>query len=449
MRQSDPMQFVRWLAGDLTNQPWLPHIMQRMLRRACRYPKVVTPIRVPRLVSRLSAAFTEKPEFEELIAFLISDPGMNRAIRRSMPDVLPLNRRLTPKAEKMGQPAGAMADLFIPILDHEAALAAWFGMDALHLRWRADICGRNRRHRDGPLRTYRYRWIARKQGLPRLLEIPKSAVKAMQRKILAEILDAVPVHPAAHGFSAGRSIITNAALHCGKPTVLRFDLTDFFPSISAARVFRIFRTLGYSPSVARLLMGICTTSLPADVWDARPGGRLGADFLTRQRWIARHLPQGAPTSPALANLAANRLDRRLAALAESIGAHYTRYADDLTFSGGADLARDRKRLATLVAVIADDEGFSLNHRKSRLMRAGVRQHVCGIVVNAHPNIPRANFDRLKAMLTNCVRHGPAKQNRDRVEDFRAHLAGKVSHVRAVHPAHGEKLLRLFEQIVWQ
>jgi hypothetical protein len=284
--------------------------------------------------------------------------------------------------------------------------------------------------------------------LPRLLEIPKSALKAMQRKILAEILDAIPIHPAAHGFCAGRSIITNASVHCGKSTVLRFDLTDFFPSVSAARVFGIFRTIGYPASVARTLMGICTTSLPADVWDARPGGRIGADFLARQRWITRHLPQGAPTSPALANLAAGRLDRRLTALAVSIGAECTRYADDITFSGDADLARNRKRLATLVAVIADDEGFTLNHRKTRLMRAGVRQQVCGVVVNSHPNVTRVEFDRLKATLTNCVRHGPAGQNRDQLKDFRAHLAGKVSHVCSVHPARGEKLLRLFRQIDW-
>jgi retron-type reverse transcriptase len=448
MRPADPLRFIHSLADGLLRQPWLPHAMQPMLPNAFRHAGLDAPLRVPKLAARIALHFKARPTRDELVEFLKSDKGLARAMKRALAAAVPPKRALVPQPEKMDQPPAAMANLFIPTLDNEAALAKWFGTDPQHLRWRADISGRNRRHRSGPLRTYRYRWIPRKQGLPRLLEIPKSALKAMQRKILAEILDAIPVHPAAHGFSAGRSIITNAAQHCGKPTVLRFDLTDFFPSISAARVFRIFRTLGYPASVARLLMGICTTSLPADVWDARPGGRIGADFLARQRWITRHLPQGAPTSPALANLAANRLDRRLTALANSVGAHYTRYADDITFSGDSDLARNRKRLATLVAVIADDEGFALNHRKTRLMRAGVRQHICGIVVNSHPNIPRAEFDRLKAILTNCVRQGPTEQNRDQVPDFHAHLAGKVSHVRAVHPARGEKLLRLFEQIDW-
>jgi hypothetical protein len=422
--------------------------MQPALREALGEPVLKAPLRVPKLASRIAAAFAEQPSFDELVEFLKSDEGLARAMTRSLPGFVPSNRRLVPRPDTMDDPPAAMGNLGIPNLPTEAVLADWFGMDAQHLRWRADVTGRNRRHRNGPLRTYRYRWIPRKQGWPRLLEIPKSALKAMQRKILAEILDPIPVHPAAHGFCAGRSIVTNAAVHCAKQTILRFDLTDFFPSVSSARVFRIFRTLGYPTSVARLLMGICTTSLPADVWDARPGGRIGADFLARQRWITRHLPQGAPTSPALANLAAHRLDRRLAALAKSIGAQYTRYADDITFSGDADLARNRKRLATLVTVIADDEGFAVNHRKTRLMRAGVRQHICGVVVNSHPNITRMEFDRLKATLTNCIRHGPAGQNRDQLPDFRAHLAGKVSHVCSVHPPHGQKLLRLFEKIAW-
>jgi hypothetical protein len=271
----------------------------------------------------------------------------------------------------------------------------------------------------------------------------------MQRKILAEILDPVPLHPLAHGFRAGRSIVTNAQAHCGKLTLLRFDLVDFFPSVSSARVFRIFRSLGYPTGIAKLLMGLCTTRIPADVWDERPGAGDGSDFLARQRLVSRHLPQGAPTSPALANLAAHRLDRRLFGLANAAGAIYTRYADDLAFSGGGDLARSRKRFETHVAVIVHEEGFALNHRKTRMMRAGVRQQVAGVVVNVGPNIPRSEFDRTKAILTNCVRRGPESQNREKLPNFRAHLAGKIAHVTSIHPARGSKLKSLFRQISWE
>lgn len=108
----------------------------------------------------------------------------------------------------------------------------------------------------------------------------------------------------------------------------------------------------------------------------------------------------------------------------------------------------RKRVATLVAVIADDEGFSLNHRKSRLMRQGVRQHVCGVGVNVRPNLKRAEYDRLKAILTNCIRNGPDAQNRDGLPDFRAHLAGKVAHAMSVNPARGAKLRAQLERVDW-
>ena len=195
-------------------------------------------------------------------------------------------------------------------------------------------------------------------------------------------------------------------------------------------------------------MGLCTTKTPADIWDQRPGARDGADFSAWQQLVNRHLPQGAPTSPALANLAAIRLDRRLSGLAAAAGCAYTRYADDLTFSGGDDLARSRKRLASVVAGIADEEGFALNHRKTRFMRRGVRQHVTGVVVNVRPNIVRAEFDRLKAILTNCVRHRPASQNRQGRADFRVYLSGKVAHVASINRARGEKLWGMFRQISW-
>ena len=83
-----------------------------------------------------------------------------------------------------------------------------------------------------------------------------------------------------------------------------------------------------------------------------------------------------------------------------------------------------------------------------MMRSGVRQHVTGVVVNVRPNINRAEFDRIKAILTNCIRHGPKSQNRDCLPDFRAHLAGKVAQVSSINPMRGVKLLRLLRRIPW-
>jgi hypothetical protein len=440
----DRSRFIYSLAGQWIAGEWNIDAMKAALGRVAADRS----IRAPKFVDRVLAAFHVKPAFDELVALLRADAGLARALNRA---TVGGSRRKSPSLRRptMTEPPSRLSGLALPQLDTPAALAAWFDINATSLLWLADPKGRNRKHRDGPLRTYRYRWIPRREGPPRLLEIPRSTLKKMQRKILAEILDLVPVHPAAHGFCAARSIVTNASAHCGKRTVLRFDLVDFFPSVSSARVFRIFRTLGYPIAAAQLLTGLCTTRLPADVWEARPGAGAGSDFLARQRLITRHLPQGAPTSPALANLAAHRLDRRLAGLAMAAGATYTRYADDLTFSGDEGLARSLKRLETHIAVIVHEEGFALNHRKTRAMRAGVRQHVTGVVVNVRPNISRSEFDRIKAILTNCVRHGPASQNRQGVADFRAHLAGKVAHISSIHPQRAERLWSLFRRIRWE
>ena len=83
------------------------------------------------------------------------------------------------------------------------------------------------------------------------------------------------------------------------------------------------------------------------------------------------------------------------------------------------------------------------------MTAGMRQQLAGVVVNMHPNVRRDEFDRLKAILTNCVRHGPASQNRDKHTDFRAHLAGRVAHVVAMNAERGQKLRAIFDRILWE
>jgi hypothetical protein len=209
------------------------------------------------------------------------------------------------------------------------------------------------------------------------------------------------------------------------------------------------RTAGYPEAVARLLAGLCTNRVPAHVWSDRAIPLSGPGLWRMRRLYAQpHLPQGAPSSPALANLAAYRLDARLAGLADSLGARYTRYADDLAFSGGADLARAARRVIARVGAIAHEEGFAVQHHKTRVMRPGVCQRVTGVVINAYPNVARDRFDVLKATLHNCVRHGPAAENRAGHPDFRAHLAGRIAHVAMLNPARGNRLQALFAQIAW-
>jgi hypothetical protein len=270
---------------------------------------------------------------------------------------------------------------------------------------------------------------------------------------LHEVLEHVPAHEAAQGFRRGRSVAGHARLHSGQAVVLRLDLKDFFASVTAGRVFGIFRTLGYAPSVAHMLTGLSTNTIPQAVWHAVPSA--GEPSLIQPRfWLGRalatpHLPQGAPTSPALANLAAFRLDRRLTGLAASTALRYSRYADDLTFSGSWPLRQRRRHFEALVAEIARDEGFAINERKTALHSAGGRQTICGIVVNVRPNVLRSEYDELKAILHNAARHGPASQNRAGIADFEAHLRGRVAWVASLNPARGEKLRRRFAEIRWE
>ena len=215
-----------------------------------------------------------------------------------------------------------------------------------------------------------------------------------------------------------------------------------------------FRTLGYPEPVADLLGGIATNCVPRIAWNEMIR-QTGLAFDPQELWHLRamyarpHLPQGAPTSPSLANLCSYRLDCRLNGLAHSTGADYTRYADDLAFSGGHKFESAVERFADKAAAIVLEEGFSVHHRKTRIMRHSVRQHLAGLVINERLNTRRSDFDLLKAILTNCVRHGPQSQNRQAHPYFREHLAGRVSFMESIHAGRGKRLRTIFDQIEWE
>lgn len=344
-------------------------------------------------------------------------------------------------------PVPAFQGLEIPRLATFGDLSGWLDLPPEQLSWFAD----ERRLQAGTnipdLQHYRYAFLPKRSGPPRLLEVPKPRLMAVQQRILRDILDRVPAHPSAHGFVAGRSVIGHAAHHAGEAVVICLDLKDFFASTPLKRVHGIFRSLGYPYEVARMLTSLASTATPKSVFLRFPS-ELRPDRFTQDLYRIPHLAQGAPTSPALANLAAYRLDCRLAGLAASLGGLYSRYADDMAFSGDADFARKRAALLAGVDTIARAEGYRINGRKTRVMFRGGAQRITGLVVNKHVNLPRTEFDRLKAILTNCRRHGPESQNREGVPDFRAHLTGRVAWVEQVNPARGRKLRMVLDGIDW-
>lgn len=435
------IRFLENLTSALLTGEWTP----RALRRRARQATGESSRWIPSLVRRVMKEYPDKPDFALLGQFVSGDKGVLAACSSG-----PLRiSTIFAAPSSMSAPPAAAGDVQLPQITTEGEMADWLGISVGKLLWLADTSARNSKHPEGPLRSYRYRWVAKSGGRWRLLEVPKASLKQIQRKILAEILHRMPVHPAAHGFCPGRSIVTNASMHCAKRVVLRFDLADFFPSVSATRVVRTFRTFGYPDRVARLFTGLCTNCIPYDVWQSRPSASSHElEHLRRVQLTSRHLPQGAPTSPAIANLAAFRLDRRLSKLADCLGADYTRYADDLTLSGNEEFGRGIKRINQLVNLIVEEEGFRLNQQKTRIMRRGQRQLVTGVVVNAKLNATRPSFDRLKAILVNCIRQGPASQNRDGRHDFRAHLSGRIAHMASINPIRARKLWVLFDRIVW-
>jgi hypothetical protein len=345
-------------------------------------------------------------------------------------------------------PAARFAELDVPKLVAPGDLAEWLGISPDQLDWLSDS---KRQHglTDIPiLQHYRYAFAPKKSGPPRLLEIPKPRLMAIQRRILHEILDVVPPHDCAHGFVAGRSCHGAAQIHAGESIVVAADLKSFFLNTRLSRVHATFRSLGYPAVVARLLTGLCSSATPKSVFARLPAANRH-DWSTQRTYQSPHLPQGAPTSPALANLAAWRLDTRLLGLARSFGANYTRYADDLAFSGDAAFAERLKSFLAAVEDIVRDEGFVLNAAKTRVMRRGARQEVTGIVVNDHVNVRRVAYDTLKATLHNCIKNGPAVENRGGVRDFRAHLDGRIGWVENVNPSRAKKLRRMFDAIRWE
>lgn len=397
--------------------------------------QVVKPV-----VAAYRSAPADRPH--ELARFMLSSTSLREHARRAAQRGVPLRVR----AVALGPPRMGAGWWPVPAVDDLASLAGLLELPLEQLTWAADTKGLQRRTPAGPLHLYQYRWVSRLNAVPRLLEAPTPLLRAVHRRTLEEVLRWVPVHPAAHGFVRGHSALTNAAAHVGADTVVCLDLRTFFATITAARVNGLFRAMGYPESVAWTLTCLCTHQTPARVLTQMPaGGDSSARHRLRAQLRGRHLAQGAPTSPALANLACFRLDRRLTGYAAIAGATYTRYADDLAFSGRKIEAGRLIRIATR---IAEEEGFAINATKTRIRNADQRQVITGLVTNAKLGVPREYHDQLRAVLHDARINGVDVANRSGHPHFRAHLDGRVGWVESVNPVRGGRLRAQFEAITW-
>lgn len=281
---------------------------------------------------------------------------------------------------------------------------------------------------------YRRFLMPKKRGGHRLISAPMPRLKQAQHWILEQVLRKVDVHEAAHGFRTNHSILTNATPHCGAPLVINLDLRDFFPNVTWPRVFGLFQALGYSRSVSMIFAQLCTeppvedVGMDGETWHVATG--------------VRHLPQGAPTSPAITNLLCRRMDARMTGIAKKHGFAYTRYADDLTFSAVVENRGASRKLLWQVKKVIEEEGFHLHPDKLRIMGKGRRREVTGLVVAEKPAVPRADVRAFRALLHRLDKKGPqACTWRGESRHILAKVGGFANYLKMVDAERHEGLCR--------
>ncbi|MYN05590.1 RNA-directed DNA polymerase [Pseudoduganella sp. DS3] len=323
--------------------------------------------------------------------------------------------------------AEKLARWSLPALHNAQELASAMGVTLPELRFLSF------ERRVSRISHYRRFAMPKKSGGERIISAPMPRVKRLQYWVLDNILAKVPLHPAAHGFVPGRSIVSNAQPHVGKAVVVNLDLKNFFPSIGLPRIKGIFRELGYSEQLATTLGLLCTET---------PSEEVSVDG--EKFFVAtgeRALPQGAPSSPALTNILCRRLDARVQSCAAKLGFTYTRYADDLTFSGDAAARKLAGKLLWRVKQIIADEGFTPHPEKQHVMGAGHCQSVTGIVVNQKLSLERETLRRFRATLFQVEKDGPAGKQWNGNANVIDALEGYAQFIRMVDAEKGAPLLQ--------
>jgi RNA-directed DNA polymerase len=246
----------------------------------------------------------------------------------------------------------------------------------------------------------------------RQIEAPRRFLKLIQRWIYDYILSQVPVTSVVHGFIPHRDIFSNAQPHLASKNIMVIDIKDFFPSIKKKRVKIVFKELGFPLKVTNRLTGLCT--------------------------LEGRLPQGAPTSPALANIIFSPVDVELINIAKEWECEYTRYADDLIFSGNMKFTKiDMLRIKKLIK----ESGFQINTRKSRIIGSGSRQIVAGLVVNQKGLPPRNKRMRWRATFHQASLN-PEKYKGDGLK-----LMGMASFVNRYDPTLSKKYKQVARKVI--
>lgn len=296
---------------------------------------------------------------------------------------------------------------------------------------------------------YKYFAIKKRRGGLRRIMSPYSELRDVQTWIKENILDKIELPNCVKAFVKGRNIMENAKMHEGRKYILKVDITNFFESIGVRQVYVAFRKMGYDRSVAAWLANLCTAKIEdykyEQLEDQEEIQKLFNDLYHKSEPF---LVQGAPTSPGLANIICNRMDKRMMGLANKHGFTYSRYADDITFSADN---KDRLPKVSMIRKIVETEGFHLNEEKIELLHEGNRQIVTGLLVDNHVRVPGRYKKDIKRHIHFCLKYG-GREHFHRIAPGKAFgkewLAGRIRYIHSVEPETAKKLWAEFERIDW-
>ena len=287
--------------------------------------------------------------------------------------------------------------------------------------------------------------------------MPSQTLMTVQKWIERFVLSNLEVHSASHAFRRGSSIVRCAQQHCGARWLVKMDIADFFGSITEIQIYRVFRKLGYVPLVAFELARLCT-----DVPTSSNKHRLIAWKTLRKRkgikaysnpYLGR-LPQGAPSSPMLANLAMMEMDVKISQLASKYGLTYTRYSDDLTFSTKNEFSRAKStEVIREVALLLKSKGLYPNNKKTAVIPPGARKVVLGLLVDGDvPRLSREFRDRMRQHLyyleTLGIQTHVDARGFDSVGGFYRHFGGLIDYANMVNPQYAAAIKARFTSLPW-
>lgn len=258
--------------------------------------------------------------------------------------------------------------------------------------------------------------LPKKNGDFREINAPSKKLKLIQRWILNNILYKLDSGSYVYGFMPGKTIYSNAQVHVNHDLVLGIDIKDFFPSIKFGSIYHIFKSAGYSNKIAMALADLCT-----------------------YHW---KLPQGAPTSPMLSNLAGKRLDMMIAQYCNRRFFTYSRYADDITISGSYKLPMYKEKIIKII----EGNGFTVNENKTRMFSKGSRQKVTGLIVNDKVSIGRKKKKWIRAIVHNILMNGFVAENRSNDPFFREKIFGHLGYANMVDSEFATPLIESLKKI---